>query len=60
MEFAWIDSAITVLTLIVVMTVAGRPGRGEGRTARNYFLASDRLPWYAVGASWVATGVSIE
>ncbi|HOE97309.1 MAG TPA: sodium/solute symporter [Candidatus Sumerlaeota bacterium] len=29
-------------------------------TARDYFLAGDRLPWYAIGASVLASNISTE
>lgn len=60
MEFNGIDIAIVVFSLTVVMVVGWRAGRDEGGSARDYFLASDQLPWYAIGASWVATSVSSE
>jgi SSS family solute:Na+ symporter len=60
MELSWIDAGIVLLSLAVVMVVGWRAGGGEGKTARDYFLASDQLPWYAIGASWVATSVSSE
>lgn len=55
-----IDAAIVLLSLVAVMAVGWRAGRGSNKTARDYFLASDALPWYAIGASWVATSVSSE
>jgi len=60
MELNWIDTGIILLSLAVVMVVGWRAGGGEDKTARDYFLASDKLPWYAIGASWVATSVSSE
>ena len=35
-------------------------GRGERKTSTDYFLAGRRLPWYAVGGSYVAANVSTE
>lgn len=55
-----IDAAIVLLSLVAVMAVGWRAGRGDNKTSRDYFLASDALPWYAIGASWVATSVSSE
>jgi solute:Na+ symporter, SSS family len=60
MQMHWIDAAIILLSLAIVMVVGWRAGRRENKTARDYFLASDQLPWYAIGASWVATSVSSE
>ena len=60
MQMHWIDGAIVLLSLVAVMVVGWRASRAEDKTARDYFLASDTLPWYAIGASWVATSVSSE
>ena len=35
-------------------------GRGERTSSTDYFLAGRRLPWYAVGGSYVAANVSTE
>jgi len=35
-------------------------GRGERGSATDYFLAGRRLPWYAVGGSYIAANVSTE
>ncbi len=35
-------------------------GRGERSSTTDYFLAGRRLPWYAVGGSYVAANVSTE
>ena len=38
----------------------GRSGRGERSNSNDYFLAGRRLPWYAVGGSYIAANVSTE
>jgi len=35
-------------------------GRGERSNSNDYFLAGRRLPWYAVGGSYIAANVSTE
>ncbi len=35
-------------------------GRGERESSTDYFLAGRRLPWYAVGGSYIAANVSTE
>jgi solute:Na+ symporter, SSS family len=60
MALNWIDDGVIVLSLLTVMIVGWRAGRGEDKTARDYFLGSKQLPWYAIGASWVATSISSE
>ena len=34
--------------------------RDKQHTAKGYFLANKRLPWYAVGASFIASNISTE
>ena len=55
-----IDAGIVLLSLLVILGIGLYSGKKEKRTAKGYFLASDKLPWYAIGASWVATSVSSE
>jgi len=57
---ATIDFVIVLGSLLVVLAVGFASSRNEDKSAKGYFLASDRLPWYAIGASWVATSVSSE
>src|SRR5271170_8270683 len=35
-------------------------GRGERGSSNDYFLAGRKLPWYAVGGSYIAANVSTE
>lgn len=35
-------------------------GRGERKSASAYFLAGRHLPWYVVGASYIAANISTE
>jgi len=46
--------------LAVLCGVGIVSGRGERGSANDYFLAGRRLPWYAVGGSYVAANVSTE
>ena len=36
------------------------PGAGQNKTAADYFLAGRSLPWYVVGASYIAANISTE
>jgi len=54
------DIAIIVGSLLLVMVVGLWASRRQDKTARGYFLASGRLPWWLIGASFVATSVSSE
>jgi len=44
----------------VLCLVGFLSGRGERGNSADYFLAGRRLPWYAVGGSYVAANVSTE
>src|SRR6185312_15202415 len=46
--------------LAVLCLVGFISGRGERKSSTDYFLAGRRLPWYAVGGSYVAANVSTE
>jgi solute:Na+ symporter, SSS family len=48
--------AYVLFTIALGFWVANR----KTRSARDYFLASDRLPWYAIGGSIIAANISTE
>ena len=54
------DLAIILVSLAVVVTVGLWASRRQGRSARDYFLASRQLPWWIIGAAFVSTSVSSE
>ncbi len=55
-----IDIAIIVVSLVVVVTTGLWSSRNEDKTAKGYFLASGKMPWWLIGAGFVATSVSSE
>jgi len=55
-----IDISIIVGSLLIVVVVGLWASRRQGKTARDYFLASGALPWYIIGAAFVSTSVSSE
>lgn len=55
-----IDTSIIVGSLLLVVAVGLWASRRKAETARDYFLASGRLPWYIIGAAFVSTSVSSE
>lgn len=55
-----LDIAIVVVSLVIVLTVGLLASRRQDQTARGYFLASGKLPWYIIGAAFVSTSVSSE
>jgi solute:Na+ symporter, SSS family len=55
-----IDVAIILGSLALVVLVGLWASRHQEGTARGYFLASGKLPWYIIGAAFVSTSVSSE
>ena len=46
---------------LALLSVVGYiAGRGETASSNDYFLAGNRLPWYVVGGSLVASVLSTE
>ena len=46
--------------LAVVMAIGFASGRGRAASVGEYFRGGNRLPWYAIGFSIVAAGISSE
>ena len=55
-----IDYAAIALFFGCLSLIGYLAGRGETATSRDYFLAGNRLPWYVVGGSLVASVLSTE
>lgn len=53
----YVEFFVFLAALCVVGFVSGR---GERSNSNDYFLAGRRLPWYAVGGSYIAANVSTE
>jgi solute:Na+ symporter, SSS family len=53
----YVEFFVFLAALCVVGFVSGR---GERTNSNDYFLAGRRLPWYAVGGSYIAANVSTE
>ena len=60
MAIGGVDVAVFLLFIGVILGVGLWAGRREGKSALDYFLAGNRLPWYAIGASYVASNLSSE
>ncbi|HSW46538.1 MAG TPA: sodium/solute symporter [Phycisphaerae bacterium] len=62
MDFALntIDVVVIVGSLVVVVVAGLLASRKQDKTARGYFLASGRLPWWIIGSAFVSTSVSSE
>ncbi len=59
MQLNTADYAVFVAYCIAVLAVGFWVARKE-KTSQDYFLASRRLPWYAIGFSLIATSISSE
>jgi SSS family solute:Na+ symporter len=55
-----IDITIILGSLLGVVAIGLWASRRQEKTARGYFLASGKLPWYLIGAAFVSTSVSSE
>ena len=55
-----LDVGIIAASLTLVVVVGLWASRGQSKTARGYFLASGRLPWWIIGSAFVSTSVSSE
>ncbi|MEW5979338.1 MAG: sodium/solute symporter [Acidobacteriota bacterium] len=54
------DIVVILGSLVLVLWIGLWSARHQDKTARGYFLASDKLPWWLIGTSMVATSVSSE
>src|SRR5215510_3271622 len=59
-QLAPIDIAIFVVYFVAIVALGLWVSWREKHTTREYFLAGDRLPWYAIGASVLASNISAE
>lgn len=63
MNFAPLDIFVFVAYIVLIITVAmmvSRKKSGEEQTTRDYFLAGNTLPWWAIGTSLIAANISAE
>ena len=61
MNFSTIDMTVLIGYLCLMMGFAiWIAGRGKNDNAKDYFLASSTLPWWAVGGSLIASNISTE
>lgn len=55
-----IDLAICMGYILLVVAIGFASSRRENTSVQGYFRADNRLPWYVIGFSIVAAGVSSE
>lgn len=63
MNFDLIDIIVFVVYCVLVIGLGlwvSREKKGVKKDAKDYFLASKALPWWAVGASLIASNISAE
>jgi SSS family solute:Na+ symporter len=63
MTLSPLDTAIVLIYLAGVFALAqwvSREKAGHSKDAKDYFLASQALPWWAIGASLIAANISAE
>jgi hypothetical protein len=63
MQLSMLDSTIVLAYLVGIFVLAqwvSREKAGHSKDAKDYFLASKSLPWWAIGASLIAANISAE
>ena len=63
MGFSTLDYIVFSAYCIVIISIGlyvSRAKKGKQKTANDYFLASNSLTWWAVGASLIAANISAE
>lgn len=55
-----IDIAVVAIYFATVLGIGFWTGRGKQDTAAHYFVSKGMLPWWAIGAAYVATGLNSE
>ena len=59
-SFCGLDLTFFLTYLAITLAIGFWVGRREKATVSDYFRAGNRLPWYAVGCSIIAAGISSE
>ncbi|MDX5419071.1 MAG: sodium/sugar symporter [Hymenobacteraceae bacterium] len=63
MNFSTLDFAIFIGYCVLIIAVGiwvSREKKGHIKNSTDYFLASKSLPWWAIGASLIASNISAE
>lgn len=60
MTLNWIDLTILLGSLALVMAAGLLSSRKGAESANSFFVGLGKIPWWLIGASFVATGVSSE
>jgi SSS family solute:Na+ symporter len=63
MNFSFYDYLIFIVYILVIVGVGlwvSRTKKGHEKNSKDYFLAGNTLPWWAIGASLIAANISAE
>jgi SSS family solute:Na+ symporter len=60
MELNGVDIVVYLAFLLAVIGIGFWVSRKQEATAGNYFLAGNRIPWFAIGVSIIAASISTE
>ncbi|UCD53060.1 MAG: sodium/solute symporter [Phycisphaerales bacterium] len=60
MALSHLDYAVFTLYMGLIVLIGFWIARREKKSARHYFLAGNKLPWFAIGTSLIASSVSTE
>ncbi|MEA1996066.1 MAG: sodium/solute symporter [Gemmatimonadota bacterium] len=55
-----LDTGIFLGYFVLVLVIGFLAGRKKKKSARDYFVASNKLPWYLIGFGMLASSVSTE
>lgn len=60
MNLSTLDWIIIVLFMVVTLAIALWAGKKSGKSAKEYFLSGNNMPWWMLGVSMVATTFSAD
>ncbi|MDO5552544.1 MAG: sodium/solute symporter [Planctomycetia bacterium] len=55
-----IDLLTLLVYFVIVVTIGFIKGRGKRESSKSFFIAKSTLPWWVIGATFVATGMNTE
>ncbi len=61
--FSVLDSVIFIVYVLLIVVIGlwcSRTRKGGVKDSKEYFLAGNTLPWWAIGASVIASNISAE
>ncbi|MFT6336214.1 MAG: Na+/proline symporter [Halioglobus sp.] len=60
MKISTLDWIIIILFMVVTLAIALWSARQSGKSAKEYFLSGNNMPWWMLGVSMVATTFSAD